>query len=205
MMDRLLAFLYRLPTSLADRLRRLVWSRLLNTRIMCLGGQCQILGRRHLQIGTAFRAGRMLWLEAVEQYGHQSFQPRLSIGERVSCSDSVHIACAFEVHIGNDVLMGSKVHVTDHNHGRYQGEEPHSSPFDRPSARELHGAPVHIGNRVFLADNVVVLPGSRIGDGVVVGANAVVRGMLPDNTLCVGAPARPLKRFDQTSMSWIPF
>lgn len=201
MMDTLLNLLQRV----SGRLRRQLWSRRLGTRVASLGPLCQIVGHRHLRIGSGFRAGRMLWLEAVEGYGTQTFTPRLSIGERVSCSDAVHIACAFELHIGNDVLMGSKVHVTDHNHGLYQGVGPQSSPEEPPGARELHGAPVHIGDRVFLADHVVVLPGSRIGNGVVVGANAVVRGTLPDNTLCVGAPARPIKRFDPASGAWIPF
>lgn len=204
-MSRMLHFFNLLPLKVADRLRRTIWSHLLGTQVASLGAHCQIFGRRHINIGSGFRAGRMLWVEAVEGYGAQTFMPKLTIGQRVSCSDSVHIACAFELHIGNDVLMGSKVHVTDHNHGLYQGPGPQSSPQEPPSERALHGASVHIGDRVFLADHVVVLPGSRIGNGVVVGANAVVRGTLPDNTLCVGAPARPIKRFDPASGVWIPF
>lgn len=205
MSARLLRLIHRLPRAAADRVRRRVWSRLLGTTIARLGAHCQIFGYRHMRVGHDFRVGRMLWLEAVEQYGPQAFQPKLSIGDRVSCGDAVHIACAFDLRIGNDVLMGSKVHVTDHNHGLYQGAGPQSSPDEPPSARALHGAPVHIGDRVFLADNVVVLPGSRIGDGVVVGANAVVSGTLPDNTLCVGAPAKPIKHFDPASGAWVPY
>jgi len=124
----ILGFILRLSGGLISRVRCCFWSRLLDTHVASLGALCQIIGRRRMQVGSGFRAGRLLWLEAVESYGAQNFTPRLSIGERVSCSDAVHISCAFELHIGNDVLMGSKVHVTDHNHGLYQGAGQQSSP-----------------------------------------------------------------------------
>ncbi|WP_431288685.1 hypothetical protein [Roseateles chitinivorans] len=47
------------------------------------------------------------------------------------------------------------------------------------------------------------MPGTDIGDGAIVGANAVVRGHLPGNMIYAGAPARPLKRFDATTRSWV--
>jgi lipopolysaccharide O-acetyltransferase len=155
-----------------------------------------------MRIGTGFRAGRGLWMEAVTHYGPQTLSPSLRIGHRFSASDAVHIACAFDVSIGNDVLVGSKVHITDHNHGRYEGEDGISSPLDPPASRPLHGAPVRIGNRVFLADGVVVLPGSDIGDGAIVGANSVVRGRLLPNTIYAGTPARPIREFHEESKTW---
>ena len=157
-----------------------------------------------MRIGRDFRAGRLLWLEAVSQYGLQRLEPRLLIGDRVSCSDGVHIACAFTVAIGHDVLIGSKVHVTDHNHGRYSGPMPHSSPNEAPAQRALAGAPVVIGDRVFLADGVIVLPGSVIGAGTIVGANSVVCGALPADAICVGNPARPIRHFSDADGIWQP-
>ena len=154
-----------------------------------------------MQIGAGFRAGRMLWMEAVTKYGEQRLLPTLRIGERFSASDGVHIACAYDLSIGNDVLVGSKVHITDHNHGLYQGTEA-SSPLESPASRTLSGAAVRIGDRVFLADGVVVMPGSVIGDGAIIGANSVVRGYLPSNSICAGAPARPIKLFDATTRFW---
>lgn len=197
-----LAKLAMKPNSVRTRLRSWLWQRVLGVPGLQVQFGVQILGHRNMRIGRGFRAGRMLWLEAVEEYFGQRFTPQLVIGERMSCSDSVHIACAHQVIIGNDVLVGSKVHITDHNHGSYSGRATHSLPDQPPALRALVGAPVIIGDRVFLADGVVVLPGSCIGAGTIVGANAVVSGTLPPDSICVGSPARPIKRFDRTALAW---
>jgi acetyltransferase-like isoleucine patch superfamily enzyme len=41
----------------------------------------------------------------------------------------------------------------------------------------------------------VVLPGAHVGRHVVVGANSVVVGDLPDHCVAVGAPARVIRRY----------
>jgi acetyltransferase-like isoleucine patch superfamily enzyme len=201
-----LAKLYRIAAKAPNMLRRQVrswlWARILDCPGLQVGDGALIIGDHRMRVGTGFRAGRMLWMEAVTKYGQQALTPTLHIGERLSASDGVHIACAFKVTIGNDVLIGSKVHITDHNHGNYDG--PASSlPIEAPATRSLTGSSVYIGNRVFLSDGVVVLPGSYIEDGVIVGANSVVNGNLKRNTICVGAPAKPLKKFDNEKKEWI--
>ena len=190
------------PAMLGVRVRSWLWQRIMGAPGIELQQGCQIFGHRHIRIGRDFRAGRLLWLEAVTEFDLQRFSPQLIIGERVSCSDGVHIACAARVTIGHDVLIGSKVHITDHNHGNYSGSAPHGSPNIPPAKRVLAGAPVDIGDRVFLADGVIVLPGSVIGAGTVVGANAVVSGTLPPDSICVGTPARPIKTFDHVLQRW---
>ncbi|MBO9688662.1 MAG: acyltransferase [Mitsuaria chitosanitabida] len=192
------------PEMLRERIRSWMWGRLLRCPGLVLGAGGMIVADRRIRVGRDFRAGRGLWLAAVTHDGFRPLDPQMTLGERLSCSDNVHIACAFSLTIGNDVLIGSKVHITDHNHGAYKGGASQSSPDEPPTARVLSGEPVRIGDRVFLADGVVVLPGSDIGHGVVVGANSVVRGHLPPETLCVGTPARPIKRFDRSSGTWQP-
>ncbi len=54
-----------------------------------------------------------------------------------------------------------------------------------------------IGNDVWLGQNSVILPGVRIGDGTIIGANAVVGSDIPPYSVAVGNPARVIrKRFD---------
>ncbi|MFD1882178.1 CatB-related O-acetyltransferase [Paracoccus pacificus] len=50
-----------------------------------------------------------------------------------------------------------------------------------------------IGHDVWLGDGVTVLPGARIGCGVIVGAGSVVRGALPDYCIAAGNPARVIR------------
>lgn len=201
-MSRFARILAKGPQLLRQRVRNALWRCILACPELALGEGAQIFGDRRMRLGQGFRAGRLLWLEAVSAYGAHRYTPTLTIGARFSGSDAVHIACAYSVEIGDDVLVGSKVHITDHNHGLYQGLGPHSSPDAPPAGHPLHGRAVRIGHRVFLADGVVVLPGSTIGDGVIVGANSVVSGHLPPHTICVGAPARPIKRYDAMSQTW---
>lgn len=46
-----------------------------------------------------------------------------------------------------------------------------------------------IGNDVWFGMGAMVCPGARIGDGVIVGAGAVVRGLVPDYAVVTGNPA----------------
>jgi acetyltransferase-like isoleucine patch superfamily enzyme len=81
------------------------------------------------------------------------------------------------------------VHITDLNHGYDDVERPISvqhQPID----------PVTIGAGSWLGHGTIVLPGSHIGRHVVVGANSVVTGDLPDFCVAVGAPARVIRHYE---------
>lgn len=47
-----------------------------------------------------------------------------------------------------------------------------------------------IGNNVFVGMGSIILPGSRIGDNVIIGAGSVVRGLIPENSVVIGNPAK---------------
>jgi acetyltransferase-like isoleucine patch superfamily enzyme len=53
---------------------------------------------------------------------------------------------------------------------------------------------IEVGNDCFIGENAVLLPGTRLGDGCIVGAGAVVRGDVPVNSLVAGNPARVVGR-----------
>lgn len=52
---------------------------------------------------------------------------------------------------------------------------------------------VHVGEAASLGTGAVVLPGIELGVGAIVGAGAVVVDDVPDRTVVVGNPARPLE------------
>jgi maltose O-acetyltransferase len=55
------------------------------------------------------------------------------------------------------------------------------------------GAPIVLGDNVWLGGGVIVCPGVTIGDDTVVGAGAVVTRDLPPGVVAVGNPARVLR------------
>lgn len=186
---------------------RMTWNRALarrlGTRNLKIFRGAYIQGIEYITVGDDFFAGQGFWLEAISQSNGQRFSPRIVIGRNVSMSFWGHIAAIESVQIGDNVMMGSKVLITDHNHGSY-GPDIHDAPDSIPINRDLISGPVVIGDNVWIGDGVVVMPSSTIGSGSVIGANSVVRGIIPPNTIAVGSPARPVKIFDSSLKHWIP-
>lgn len=185
-----------------ETLRNRLLARKLGVNSIFIGAGALIRGLSYMQIGDDFVAAPDLWLEAVSQFNEQTFTPRLVIGKHVRVSRWVHIAVTHRVEIGDDVLIGSKVLITDHDHGCYS--EPSTSPDIPPALRPLTGHKTTlVGSRVWLGDGVVVTAGSVIGEGSVIGANSVVIGTIPPFTIAVGSPARVIKQFDFDRKEWV--
>lgn len=57
--------------------------------------------------------------------------------------------------------------------------------------------PIKIGDDVYIGNNVLLLPGVKIGSNVVIGAGAIVSRDIPDNSVAVGIPAKVIKTADE--------
>lgn len=194
----------RLARAAAHRFRDSFTARKLRAPGFRNGRHPHLSGLSHMRIGRNFSAGDSLWLEAVVEYAGERLSPVLTLGDEVSFSDNVHITCINSITIGSGTLIGSRVIVTDHSHGVYRGEGQ-SGPDTVPSKRRLHSTGVVlIGRNVWIGDGVAVLAGATIGDGAIIGANSVVTGMVPVGTVVVGTPARPVRRWNETSRAWEP-
>lgn len=137
-----------------------------------------------IHIGNRFYAGRGLRLESVDGQG------QLHIGDDVAFSEYVHIGCSNRIELGNGVLLGSKVLITDHAHGLFNADGPadlNVNPGERPIVSK---GPVIIEDRVWLGDGVCILPNVQIGKGAIVGSNAVVLTDIPAGTVWAGVPAK---------------
>lgn len=55
---------------------------------------------------------------------------------------------------------------------------------------------VEIGNDVFIGINTTILMNTKIGNRIVIGAGSVVSGVIPDNSVVVGNPAKIIGTFD---------
>jgi len=127
---------------------------------------------------------------------------KVIIGDNVQINDYVHIAAIEKITIGKDTLIASKVFITDHNHGVFAESDHLSSPDIAPSSRPLESKSVAIGDRVWLGENVTILPGAKIGNGVIAAAGSIVRGTVPDNVIIAGAPAKIIKKYNYEIMAW---
>jgi len=164
----------------------------------------QLSGVKDMEIGKNFRAGCGLWMETITSYGltGQKFSPKLIIGNRVNVGEYVHIGCNNRIVIGDDVLMGSKIYITDHNHGDYRGNGQ-DSPYISPCKRNLtEGKCVAIGDRCWIGEYVTILPGVRIGEGCVIGSHSTVTHDIPANSIAVGSPAKVIKQWNEKNHKW---
>ena len=57
--------------------------------------------------------------------------------------------------------------------------------------------PIKVGNNCFIGMRTILLPGTVLGDNVIVGAGAVVKGTFPDNVVIGGNPARIICKTDE--------
>jgi lipopolysaccharide O-acetyltransferase len=120
----------------------------------------------------------------------------------VQINDFVHIAAKQSVIIGNNVLIASKVYISDISHGSYKGNAFDSDPGIDPQKRELVSNPVLIDENVWIGESVSVFPGVRIGKASIIGANAVVTKDIPDYCIAAGNPAKVIKKYNFNTRKW---
>jgi acetyltransferase-like isoleucine patch superfamily enzyme len=106
---------------------------------------------------------------------------RLVVGDRTFINQGATIVASHSIEIGRDVRIGDHVAVYDSDH----------HPVEEGA--EVRRAPVVIGDNVWLARGVVVLPGVTIGEHAVVAAGSVVTADVPGRTLVAGNPARHVR------------
>ncbi len=119
----------------------------------------------------------------------------IHIEENVSIGQHFHITAIGNLTIGADTLIAGSVTVTDIDH-EYRDV---TSPLREQGF--IHHR-TQIGRNCFLGMGARIQAGTILGDGCVVGTNAVVRGEFPSHSVIVGAPARIVKRYNLESQTW---
>src|SRR5450631_444619 len=148
--------------------------------------------------------GLGFWALIVYRFGHARFVVRNRILRApwtivyMILSKLVEIICG--ITIGSTAKIGRRLCIEHHGciviHGATViGDDcliRHGVTIGNSGTEDLFGAP-RIGNRVQMGAGAKILGRITIGDGVIIGANAVVVHDVPDNVAVGGVPARPLK------------
>ena len=154
-----------------------------------IGPTTFILGARSIFVGRRVRIFPGLRAEA-----HKG--GRIYVHDNVAIGQDFHITAMGDLHIGEGSLISASVMVTDIDHGYTDvSESLHEQP--------MQYSRTEIGKNCFLGMGVRIQAGTVLGEGCVVGANAVVRGTFAPRSVIVGVPARVIKRYDPDLQEWV--
>ncbi len=102
----------------------------------------------------------------------------LELGKSIAFNINATIICGDHIQIADNVCFGRNVMVRDNSGEHFMSRKVYKNK-----------RPVTIGQHSWITEQSMVMPGSKIGVGVIVGAGSLVQGKLPNFTLATGRPA----------------
>lgn len=155
---------------------------------------------RHIRIGDHVQIGAMTCIdtpffeigdgskinEQVFVGGLQFPDSKLVIGRNCQIMQMSFINPTRSITIGDDSGIGGDCLLFGH-----------TSWLSQLEGYPVGFEPIEIGKSVSLSWRVFVLPGAKIGDGAVIGANSLVSQAIPPRCLAIGYPARVVSKFPE--------
>lgn len=156
---------------------------LLRGREIVLGSYVQIgsttfLDTPYINIGEGSKINEQVFVG-----GLQFADSRFTLGRNCQVMQMTFINPARGVTVGDDSGIGGHCLIFGHN-----------SWLNQLEGYAVDFAPITIGKSVSLSWRVFLLPGTQIGDGSVIGADSLVKGVIPPRCLAVGYPARVISK-----------
>lgn len=115
----------------------------------------------------------------------------IKIGDNVGISGAT-IYARKSIEIGDNTMIGGNAKILDNDFHPIEIEARLNDDKEKIGTR-----PVKIGKNCFIGCNSLILKGTELGDGCVVGAGAVVSGKFEENSVIAGNPARVIKKLEQ--------
>lgn len=112
-------------------------------------------------------------------------------GQGVNIGMFSRLACINEISLGNTVLTGPNVFISDHNHAYEDVEKPISAQGNIGNNNK-----VIIDDDCWIGTNVVICGNVHIGKHIVIGAGTFVNKDIPSYCVAVGNPARVVKKYN---------
>lgn len=95
---------------------------------------------------------------------------KVMVGKNLRAGQNLFINCRSEIVIGNNVTISANVFMGTSYHITSYGDLKSFSEWS------IEEKPILIGDNCFIGYGAVILPGSTLGAGCVIGANSVVKG-----------------------------
>lgn len=139
--------------------------------------------RLRLGRDTTIESGALLHCGGMEWSGGGG---GITIGAGSYVGPNVVLFGAGGIEIGENVLISPGVVITSHQHTFERSDET-------IRAQPMDFGRVVIERDVWIGANASILPGTRLGEGTVVGAGATVTRDLPPGSVALGVPARVVR------------
>lgn len=149
-----------------------------------------LIGSNNISIGENTTFGKFCILSTWEEYVGDKFTPIIEIGRDCNFGEYNHLTAINKITIGNNVLTGRWVTITDNSHGKTDIETLSVSPIKRHLYSK---GEIIIEDNVWIGDKATILPGVTIGKSAVIAANAVVTKDIPAYSVAAGNPAKIIK------------
>jgi len=144
------------------------------------GGKIYIRMRKNgrIVLGDGVKTGTEIWLVTAND-------AELNIGENSILGSYNILNGGHGLKIGANCVFGGFVYINTSDHGFRREELIQKQGF--------FGAPIEIGDDVWLGGHVFINKGLTIGNGSVIGAGAIVTKNIPEYSIAVGNPAKVIK------------
>ena len=167
---------------------------------LCVHGKFQrLIGSKHINIGDNVTILENCNITAITnciylengKIKREQLSPQIIIHSNVQIGENNHITSIYSIEIEENVLTGPNVLITDNTHGIFEEKLIVIPPLLRPLT---HKGKVIIGKNVWIGEGAAILPGVKIGENSIIGANSVVTKDIPSNCLAVGNPAQIIRQ-----------
>ena len=110
----------------------------------------------------------------------------LVVGDNVGLGTHGFFGCAGGVEIGDNTIFGNYVSIHSENHNYSDVNTP-------IRLQGVNRKGIKIGKDCWIGAKATILDGTVLGDGCIVAAGAVVRGVIPPFSVIGGVPAKVIK------------
>ncbi|MBP2623829.1 2,3,4,5-tetrahydropyridine-2,6-dicarboxylate N-acetyltransferase [Streptococcus oricebi] len=127
-------------------------------------------------------------------------EPGAIIRDQVEIGDNAVIMMGAVINIGAEIGSGTMIDMGAVLGGRaIVGKNSHvgAGAVLAGVIEPASADPVRVGDNVLIGANAVVIEGVQIGHGSVVAAGAIVTQDVPENVVVAGVPARVIKKIDE--------